>query len=318
MNPSRLSGLGQPAIAAADRARKVVGSTSAFRLTGTVLVAVATAVVLAVTIGSSRAETGDYRLKAVWASPLAPSAGGSESIGSYSRGCLAGGVALAADGPGHSVLRRGRNRFYGHPDLVEFVMRLGQTASAAGLGRVLVGDLSQPRGGPMAYGHASHQIGLDADIRFTLHGMEPPSPAFREAGREVSMLTPDRKGIDRNRWAEPQVRLLRLAAQDPRVERIFVHPLIKRDLCRRLSARDRNWLGTIRPWYGHHAHFHVRLRCPTDSPGCRPQAPVPAGDGCGAPLDWWFSDAAKPSGRRAPPDPHIDLPPACAAVLTAP
>jgi hypothetical protein len=27
-----------------------------------------------------------------------------------------------------------------------------------------IGDISQPRGGPMTSGHASHQIGLDADI----------------------------------------------------------------------------------------------------------------------------------------------------------
>jgi murein endopeptidase len=29
---------------------------------------------------------------------------------------------------------------------------------------LLIGDMSQPRDGPMLYGHSSHQIGLDVDI----------------------------------------------------------------------------------------------------------------------------------------------------------
>lgn len=316
--PCRQTGPTRPGKAVAAWATKGLGRAGAFRLTPGLAGALAVSLLLSAGVGPARSEPADHRLKAAWADPLAPSPGKPESIGSYTRGCLAGGAALAADGRGHSVLRRGRNRFYGHPSLIEFVSGLGRAAASAGLGRVLVGDLSQPRGGPMAYGHASHQIGLDADIRFALHASNPPSPAFREDGHEVSMLTPDRKAIDRRRWTERQVRLLRQAARDPRVERIFVHPLIKRELCRTLDGRDRDWLGTIRPWYGHHAHFHVRLRCPPDSPNCRPQAPVAAGNGCGAPLQWWFSDAARPSGRRAPPDPYADLPAACARVLAAP
>jgi penicillin-insensitive murein endopeptidase len=81
----------------------------------------------------------------------------------------------------------------------------------------------------------------------------------------------------------------------------------------------------VRPWYGHADHIHVRLKCPTDSPNCRAQPPVPSSDGCSAKeLDFWFKDAIlhpKPSkGPGTPPKPMTlaDLPPACKTVLNAP
>jgi penicillin-insensitive murein endopeptidase len=51
---------------------------------------------------------------------------------------------------------------------------------------------------------------------------------------------------------------------------------------------------------------------------------VPAGDGCGKDLDWWFSDAVlhpKPAPTPTPrprPIAMKDLPPACRQVLLAP
>jgi len=51
----------------------------------------------------------------------------------------------------------------------------------------------------------------------------------------------------------------------------------------------------------------VRLRCPADSPDCRPQDPLPAGDGCGAALAWWFTSEpfrrhiARPAKPPEPP-----------------
>ncbi len=83
--------------------------------------------------------------------------------------------------------------------------------------------------------------------------------------------------------------LIKLAAQDRDVERIFVSPLIKKELCRIERPEDQSWMEKIRPWYGHRDHMHVRLRCPPGSPECRPQKPVPETKGCGKPLDEWFS-----------------------------
>ena len=53
------------------------------------------------------------------------------------------------------------------------------------------------------------------------------------------------------------------------------------------------WLARVRPWWSHHDHFHVRLKCPGDSPLCQSQDPLPADAGCGAALAWWFSDDAQ-------------------------
>ena len=83
----------------------------------------------------------------------------------------------------------------------------------------------------------------------------------------------------------------------------------------------------VRPDYGHDYHFHVRMRCPADSPDCKPQDPVPAGEVCGKDLDHWFTDAMlrpkPPPPPNAPPPSRpslkmADLPPACRQVLLAP
>ena len=93
------------------------------------------------------------------------------------------------------------------------------------------------------------------------------------------------------KWAARVARLLQITANDTRVERVFVHPIIKRELCANAGS-DRAWLTKIRPWYGHDDHFHVRLACPAGSPDCAPQAKVATGDGCGEELAWWFSPEA--------------------------
>src|SRR6516165_2279694 len=53
-------------------------------------------------------------------------------------------------------------------ELIYFLEGLGTKVANAGTWRgLLVGDISQPRGGPMITGHDSHQVGLDADIWLT-------------------------------------------------------------------------------------------------------------------------------------------------------
>jgi penicillin-insensitive murein endopeptidase len=108
---------------------------------------------------------------------------------------------------------------------------------------------------------------------------------------------------------------LETAARQPQVDRIFVNAAIKRALCQETKG-DRSWLRKLRPWFGHDAHFHVRLRCPADSPACDQQAPVPPGDGCGADLAWWFSDEARsPFKRKGEPKAERQPPAACMALL---
>jgi penicillin-insensitive murein endopeptidase len=227
-----------------------------------------------------------------WSDQHAPSAGQPDSIGKTDAGCLAGGEALPYDGLGYEVIRLSRVRYFGHPLTVDFVETLGRADAAAKLAPFYVGDMSLPRGGPMPNGHASHQTGIDVDIWFNMDAKAVLPPQDREDVPLPSMLTKNGAEIDPAHFDARQVTLLRLAATNPRVDRIFVNPVIKRALCRGAYASaegtDRSWLHRLRPWPGHDDHFHVRLTCPADSPDCVSQAPIPPGDGCDATLDAWF------------------------------
>lgn len=231
-----------------------------------------------------------------------------ESIGAAGNGCLEGGEALAPEGAGYQVLRLERQRFYGHPALLHVVRALGEETASRGWGVLAVGDLSQARGGPMPYGHGSHQNGLDADIRFDL---APLAPALRENPPETEVVAPGGGGVDSVRWSLVHAALLEAVARFPDVERLFVHPAIKRELCRTVEG-ERGWLRKVRPWWGHTAHFHLRLACPADSPACVSQAPLPPGEGCGTELDWWFGPEAAQVPRPAA---KPDLPARCAKLL---
>lgn len=246
------------------------------------------------------------------------------SHGSYAKGCLAGGARLAETGPSWQAMRLSRNRNWGRPELVSFIERLGLSAQVFGWNGLLVGDLSQPRGGPMTSGHASHQIGLDADIWMRPGYARELSRAEREEIGSFTVTAANHMSVN-ERWTPQHMQVLRAAASDPAVARIFVHAAIKDRMCKDAAADDREWLRKIRPWWGHDAHFHVRLACPPGATGCENQAPPPPGDGCDASLAWWFSDEARnprpdPNAPKRPPKRELtlaDLPPACAAVLEA-
>lgn len=243
------------------------------------------------------------------------------SIGSYSRGCLAGAALLPVNGPTWQVMRLSRNRNWGNPTLVGFLEHLASKAPAVGWSGLLVGDMSQPRGGPMSSGHASHQIGLDADIWLTPMPKRELTYDERERVSAVSMLAPDKLTVDPKKFSQRQFNIIRLAAKQPEVERIFVNRAIKKALCEGAGS-DRAWLSKVRPWWGHDFHFHVRMACPANSPTCKPQAAPPSGDGCGAELQSWYAPPPKPTkpSKPKPPRPEItlkDLPPECSQVLVA-
>jgi penicillin-insensitive murein endopeptidase len=263
------------------------------------------------------------------AAPLA-----ARAVGWYAKGCLAGGKPIAVDGPGWQVMRLSRNRNWGHPNLVALVERLAKESTAAkewpGL---LVGDMSQPRGGPMISGHASHQVGLDADIWLTPMPDRKLTRREREDMSAVSMLK-NAGEVDPKVWGNGQVKLIKRAASYREVERILVHPALKKALCE-AAGTDREWLSKVRPYFGHYYHFHLRIGCPKGSSNCQAQPPVPGGDGCGAELTDWLKRVApkpkpkppvtaeKPPAKPAkpkPPKPEMtlaDLPAECKAVLTA-
>jgi len=278
------------------------------------------------TLGPPRATPMPRTLQAQqWASKLTPSAGPSEAIGGYAAGCVRGAVPLSEKGSRYCFAHPERKRWFGHPALIAYVERLAAAARAKRLGPLLVGDLAQARGGPAPTGHRSHQSGLDVDLGYV--AAEPLSPGSSTAkNSSPGHVGPDVVDLAHEKltrlWS-PRVRsLLVLAAADPAVDRVFVHPLIKRELCRAHLEDSRTWLPKLRPWWGHQDHFHVRLRCPADSPACDNQRPV-EGDGCGDELDHWFRKKlpvkpSPPPPRTEPAPPRRDelaLPAACQTVL---
>ena len=258
--------------------------------------------------------------KQLFGGVAAPSAGPTRSIGSYAKGCLAGAVPLPIDGPNWQVMRLSRNRNWGTPELVSYIERFSANAAQVGWRGLLIGDMSQPRGGPMVTGHASHQIGLDVDIWFTPMPAHALSRDERETMAAGSLLQKGKLAVDPAKWSDVDARVLKAAVSDPLVTRIFVSPAIKKQLCES-AGTDRAWLRKLRPWWGHDDHFHVRLECPPGMAGCEVQQPVGPGDGCGAELDSWFKPPPPPPKVPPKPKPELtlaDLPAPCRDVLAAP
>jgi penicillin-insensitive murein endopeptidase len=257
-----------------------------------------------------------------------PSAAAPAPFGFYAKGCMGGAVALPTDGPTWQAMRLSRNRRWGNPEMISLLEQFSRDAARLGWGSgILVGDISQPRGGPMVNGHASHQIGLDADVWFTPKPAQPLSVQQREDMPFTSMLDKSKfLTVDNRRWTNTHARLVMQAASYPQVQRVFVNPAIKKKLCETWTG-DRSLLGKVRPVYGHDEHFHIRMNCPPGATNCEKQAATPTTDDCDSKaLAWWFTKEPwakpKPDPNRKPVKPRqvvlSDLPKACSAVLAAP
>lgn len=245
-----------------------------------------------------------------WDAARTPTRARAEVIGGPANGCLAGAQSLPLEGRGYQVIRASRNRYWAHPETIRFVQGFAAQMHARGFAPVYIGDLSQPRGGVMPYGHASHQNGTDVDIWFSLLPKPVLAAAQREEVELPSLVRADRT-MNHDVFEPRHVEMLRVAATHPRVERIFVNFVIKRELCETVRG-DRTWLRRIRPWLGHDSHFHVRLACPADSRECVAQAAIPPGDGCDE-VELWFRPPPPDARSIRPPRPPP--PPRCRAVL---
>ncbi|GGH28300.1 murein endopeptidase. Metallo peptidase. MEROPS family M74 [Cribrihabitans marinus] len=222
--------------------------------------------------------------------------------GGYSKGCVAGAVQLPETGPTWQAMRLGRNRNWGHPETVDYIRDLSAFAARLpGWNGLYIGDISQPRGGPMLSGHRSHQLGLDVDIWMRPADNLRLSRNARENISSISLRRANGAYVNGN-WTGAHHALLRAAAKDKRVARIFVFPGAKVQMCNDEKG-DRRWLRKIRPWWGHHYHFHVRLNCPRGQRGCVDQNPPPRGDGC-AEAQQWVRNILNPP----PPDPNAPAP----------
>ncbi|MEP1353806.1 MAG: penicillin-insensitive murein endopeptidase [Tateyamaria sp.] len=278
------------------------------------------ALLLAVPAGAQPLAKQEFGAKRV------ASAQKSAPFGSYSQGCIAGAEQLAETGPTWQAMRLSRNRNWGHPQAVDFVKDLSKVAAKQpGWKGLYIGDISQPRGGPMLSGHRSHQLGLDIDIWMLPASRLNLSRNTRENISSISLRRAKGAFVNDN-WSRAHHRIIKAAAKDKRTARIFVFPGAKVQMCKDAKG-DRRWLRKIRPWYGHHYHFHVRLACPRGARGCVNQDPPPRGDGC-ADAQKWVDDILNPPAPR-PRDPNApapkprrelrvaDLPQQCAGVLAA-
>jgi penicillin-insensitive murein endopeptidase len=211
-----------------------------------------------------------------------PTESKSEAIGDYSLGCLQGAQTFTGNEKGIVLSQMKRGRYWGHPELIKILTEAGNEFNKAHK-KIIIGDLSQSRGGPTLSGHNSHQTGLDVDVWFKVL---PSEENLSLRTLETEEMKPMKD------LGDDQIKLIKFFTQNTSVERIFINPAFKRKLClsSSLSAEDQH---KLRAWWGHDDHIHVRLKCPADSPKCISQKPIPAGDGCGEDLNWWFTDEAK-------------------------
>jgi len=256
-------------------------------------------------------------------------------VGSYGRGCAAGNVQLPETGPTWQAMRLSRNRNWGNPVMVAYLEELSAAATRFGWRGLYIGDIGNPRGGPMNSGHASHQMGLDADVWFLPPASLSLSAAQREKISSISIRTDDQLRVNGN-YNSSYREILKAAASDPRVDRIFVAAAIKLEICKTATKADTSWLQRLRPEAGHQDHFHVRLKCPPGTGLCITQKPTVAelsnnGNGCDATLNYWVTDYLHPPKPVKPVKPvkpqppkkgprqftMADLPVQCAGILAA-
>ncbi|SEC92902.1 penicillin-insensitive murein endopeptidase [Rhizobiales bacterium GAS188] len=280
-------------------------------------VALLCAALLSCLPGSAAAGVDDKPARDLFGAVTTPTTGAARPLGFFAKGCLAGAVALPLDGDDWQVMRLSRNRNWGTPVLVKTIEHIARDAHRAGWPGLLIGDMSQPRGGPMKTGHASHQIGLDVDIWLTPMPSHTLSRGEREEMSAVNVVTQDRLDVDRSIWTPAHLALVKAAASQPETTRVFVNAAIKKALCR-TAGSDRAWMTRVRPYWGHDDHIHVRLACPSGASSCEDQDAPPSGDGCDEKdLAYWFQPSVlhpTPSPPR-PPLTLSALPDACRAVL---
>ncbi len=230
-----------------------------------------------------------------------------ESVGKYNKGCLNGGVELPVKGETWQHINSKRGRNWGHPTLIDFTKDLSIKVKKFGWKGLYIGDLGNPRGGPTPYGHAAHQVGLEVDIKFkkptnlnlSLEDSHNDHRYGKPSFKELNVVSKNQKNVNSN-WTREHMDILKIAAQDDRVNKIFVNAAIKVWMCKNAGSKNRSWLMKIRPERGHSEHFHVRLKCPEGSTDCI-NTPLwnkyKNIDGCDKQLAWWVTDRLKPKKK---------------------
>ena len=124
-----------------------------------------------------------------------------------------------------------------------FVSDFATNVKQQGFNDLLIADMSMPRGGNFTQGHSSHQIGLDVDIWFQ-QASRPLTKTEREQPQPLKFVDKKKFLLDNKLWTNAQTQMLRVAAEDKRVARIFVSPVIKQHLCN-LELTNDAWLNKV-------------------------------------------------------------------------
>jgi len=244
-------------------------------------------------------------------------------IGFYAKGCIAGADALPINGETWQVMRFVAQSQLGAPAMVALLKRLADKAhKEAGWPGILVGDMSQPRGGPMITGHAQPSSGPRSDIWLTPMPNRQLSRDEREKCR-VMMVRADRLDVDPSVWTPNHLTVIRAAAREPSVQRIFVNAAIRKRCAAKPGATAAGSPRCARCTATTN-HFHIRIKCPRQR---RMRGPAGAIGKRG--LQGWRSrllvqgfgnppQAAKSALKPRPPMTLAQLPAACRQVLAAP
>jgi penicillin-insensitive murein endopeptidase len=183
---------------------------------------------------------------------------------------------------GFRIVYPKRQSYYGTDDMLAVMAYLGQYSQTQVKGYVLsVGDISAKKGGQLGR-HSSHQMGVDADISYYFDTKE------KQKGLVDAVASSKPVG---SFMANEQWTMFKDLVGQGNVDRIFVHPAIKKELCgvalKKGDLKPSETAGVafealrvMRPEVNHDDHFHLRLKCSTAQPRCRQMAPPAKVTGC--------------------------------------
>lgn len=215
-----------------------------------------------------------------------PCAAASECFGTTSRGRLAGGVALPAQGKNfrsYSVLGSGMGRTHVHSRVRDVVLAAyAELADTVPDHTWVYGETGWPTGGPF-WPHKTHQNGLSVDFMVPVrdaHGRPVllPMTAANRYGYSEEFdgrgLSKNGQRIDFEAMAAHLLALARAAeAAGIGIRLVIFDPLLQRSLWRTSAGaelRRRLRFSRGRVWVRHDEHYHVDFELP-----CRPYAEAP-------------------------------------------
>nr|MCH9683918.1 penicillin-insensitive murein endopeptidase [Deltaproteobacteria bacterium] len=199
-----------------------------------------------------------------------------QSVGSPRDGALLRPAALT---PGRGYLIRNENTVFATSNTIGFLAKAIRHVRRRhrGLHRVVIGDMSTRRGGPLP-GHQSHQSGRDVDLGFYYRDrFTDGTPAVFEAATSDN--------LDRGATFD-LIRALARTHDDPGGVRLIVldyglQRLLRKSAAARGVPEDElealfqfphgptSHHGLVRHKPAHRDHMHVRFGCPDGDPLCR-------------------------------------------------